>query len=231
MEQRSFGRKGLIAFASALRRRHSSDVVKLAVLVRVTRGTSAMPPVVFPGQVLGPLNANHVGTGTHIHVSQLNASIGGQIRSAPSTSKTEKQPTVSVERSNGALVPEVGSIVLGKITRTNPRQATLSILAIGATGEHLAADTFPGLIRQQDIRATEIDKVKVAESFRVGDVVRAVVISLGDERSYYLSTAKNELGVVMAVSEQGNQMVPVSWKEFMDTASGAREIRKVAKPV
>nr|POF13562.1 exosome complex component csl4 [Quercus suber] len=184
----------------------------------------------LPGQSLGPFSANDAGTGTHIHASQLHASLGGQLLSRPSTSTNSKRPTVSVARLNGALVPETGIVVLGKITRTNPRQATLSILAIGAAGEHLAADAFPGLIRQQDIRATEIDKVKVAESFRVGDVVRAVVISLGDERSYYLSTAKNELGVVMAVSEHGNQMVPVSWREFMDPVSGAKETRKVAKP-
>jgi len=129
------------------------------------------------------------------------------------------------------LLPEVGTTVLGKITRTAPRQATLSILALGATGEHVLKEPFPALIRQQDIRATEIDKVKVNESFRVGDVVRAVVISLGDERSYYLSTAKNEFGVVLAVSEGGNQMFPVSWKEFQDPVLGARELRKVAKPV
>ena len=65
----------------------------------------------------------------------------------------------------------------------------------------------------------------------MGDVVRAVCISLGDERSYYLGTAKNELGVVMAVSEWGNQMVPVSWREFLDEGMGTREGRKVAKPI
>ena len=73
--------------------------------------------------------------------------------------------------------------------------------------------------------------MKVAESFRVGDVVRAVCISLGDERAYYLSTARNEFGVVMATSQWGNQMVPVSWKEFLDEEMGVREARKVAKPV
>lgn len=62
-------------------------------------------------------------------------------------------------------------------------------------------------------------------------MVRAVVISLGDERSYYLSTARNELGVVLATSERRNQMVPVSWREFLDEKTGAREERKVAKPV
>ena len=57
-----------------------------------------------------------------------------------------------------------------------------------------------------------------------------VKISLGDQSSYYLSTAKNELGVIMATSESGNAMHPVSWKEFRDPVTGERELRKVAKP-
>jgi len=53
---------------------------------------------------------------------------------------------------------------------------------------------------------------------------------LGDQSNYYLSTARNELGVVMATSEAGNAMYPVSWKEFRDPVSGETEARKVAKP-
>lgn len=187
----------------------------------------------LPGQPVGAKSSHEIGSGTHVRNDQLCASIAGTILSSkPSTSsKSTKLPTVSIARTTGNLLPEVGTTILGKITRTGPRQANISILALGATGEHVCRDLFPAIIRQQDIRATEIDKVKVAESFRVGDVVRAVVISLGDERSYYLSTAKNELGVVMAVSEWGNQMVPVSWREFLDETTGAREARKVAKPV
>jgi exosome complex component CSL4 len=188
-------------------------------------------PIALPGQLIGPTTANDVGSGNHIHGDSLIASVAGPLISTPSTSKTSKNPTVSILRPTGALLPEVGTIVLGKITRTNPRQANLSVLALGSTGAHVLTEPFPGIIRQQDIRATEIDKVKVNESFRVGDIVRAVCISLGDERSYYLSTAKNELGVVMAVSEWGNQMVPVSWREFLDEGMGVREARKVAKPV
>jgi len=185
----------------------------------------------LPGQLLGPSDTNNPGSGTHIHGSQLFASIAGPLTSTPSATTASKAPTLSIARATGVLLPETGTVVLGKITRTNPRQANLSILALGGAGEHVCQDAFPGLIRQQDIRATELDKVKVTESFRVGDVVRAVVISLGDERSYYLSTAKNELGVVMATSEWENQMYPVSWKEFADPVTGMREARKVAKPV
>lgn len=55
-------------------------------------------------------------------------------------------------------------------------------------------------------------------------------ISLGDQSSYYLSTASNELGVIMATSEQGNQMHPISWQEYKDPQTGLTEKRKVAKP-
>ena len=41
------------------------------------------------------------------------------------------------------------------------------------------------------------------ECFRPGDIVLADVLSLGDARSYFLSTAKNELGVVHAKSLAG----------------------------
>jgi hypothetical protein len=55
-------------------------------------------------------------------------------------------------------------------------------------------------------------------------------LSLGDARSYYLSTAANELGVIWAKSEIGNVMVPVSYQEMEDSVTGVTERRKVAKP-
>jgi exosome complex component CSL4 len=44
----------------------------------------------------------------------------------------------------------------------------------------------------------DIDKIEIVKSFTPGDIVRAKVISLGDARSYLLSTAEDELGVIMA---------------------------------
>ena len=72
--------------------------------------------------------------------------------------------------------------------------------------------------------------MKLADCFHVGDIVRAMVISLGDQGGYYLSTAANELGVVMAWSEEGNGCVPISWREVRDDVTGVREARKVARP-
>ncbi|KAF2723666.1 hypothetical protein K431DRAFT_282763 [Polychaeton citri CBS 116435] len=206
-------------------------------------------PISLPGQHLGTTETSNVGAGTHIQSGHIYSSLAGALTSSTATTKsgngkkptTKQRPSVSVTRPSGAqLLPEVGTVVVGRITRTGPRQANLSILALGGNGEHVISPAasssggdgggFPAIIRQQDIRATEIDKVKVGESFRVGDVVRAVVISLGDEKAYYCSTARNELGVVLAVSEWGNQMFPASWREFVDPATGLGESRKVAKP-
>lgn len=145
------------------------------------------------------------------------------------------------------------------------------VLAVGrgGGGEDVCGDEWQAVVRKEDVRATEKEKVVCGEGFRVGDVVRAVVvcclslvfvyswvdwtrlsilvgrvwlanhndwwvgvlqISLGDQSNYYLSTARNELGVIMAKSEAGATMVPISWKEFKDPGTGERESRKVAKP-
>lgn len=73
-------------------------------------------------------------------------------------------------------------------------------------------------------------QVEVYKSFRPSDIVLAKVISLGDVQSnYLLSTAENELGVVVARSEAGVQMVPISWCEMQCPRTHTKEFRKVAR--
>jgi exosome complex component CSL4 len=71
--------------------------------------------------------------------------------------------------------PAPNSIVLGSITRLSPLQALLSISVVD--GIPLPpGEEFTGVIRTQDVRATEKDKVKIGECFRGGDVVRGLVV-------------------------------------------------------
>ncbi|KZF26056.1 hypothetical protein L228DRAFT_264486 [Xylona heveae TC161] len=182
----------------------------------------------IPGQPLGPLSKHKPGPGTYVSSSQLFASIAG-IQSVTSSDSGDAS-TVTISSAPIAatnVLPCVDAEVLARVTRITPRQATVAILVIG---ESVCADEFQGLIRVQDVRATEKDRVKIFESFRPGDIVRAQVISLGDQSNYYLSTASNKLGVIMATSEAGNAMYPTSWKEFKDPVTGQAEPRKVAKP-
>ena len=57
-----------------------------------------------------------------------------------------------------------------------------------------------------------------------------IQISIGDSQSYLVSTSKNELGVIVATSEAGVSMIPISWREMQCPRTKAIEYRKVAKP-
>ncbi|KAG5920985.1 hypothetical protein E4U42_006010 [Claviceps africana] len=201
------------------------------------------PSVAVPGQILGPLTRYLAGPGTHIYEGSVVSSLLGKVtvtapakRAGPAkrlnkitAPASEERATVSVARHGRKreILPDVNNVVLARVVRLMPKQA---IVVIQQVGETVLQTEWQGVIRVQDVRATEKDKVKMHESFKPGDIVRAQVISLGDQANYYLSTASNELGVIMATSEAGNDMVPVSWKEYKDLETGASEPRKVAKP-
>ena len=194
-------------------------------------------------------------TKSTLRVSRV-ASGANQTGAAPS--KTSASNTKSRPRYN--TLPAVDSIVLARVTRVQKRQAAVSILVVlddasaanqdpskaasdndnvasiltsAANPEnHSNTDElrFQALIRKEDVRAVEKDCVVMDEMFRVGDIVRGSVISLGDQSFYYLTTARNDLGVVMARSDAGNMMFPISWKEMRDPVTGTGEQRKVARP-
>ncbi|KAJ2481067.1 hypothetical protein IWW56_002014 [Coemansia sp. RSA 2131] len=178
---------------------------------------------VTPGRRLGLADEYDAGAGTYVRNGMIYASILGT--KSTSTDESAPKPTIQVTRSAKFAVPTIGSHVLARVLRINPRAASVSIMMVGST----PCKDFLGTVRVQDIRATEKDSVRVHLSFRPGDVIRAEVISLGDQRSYYLSTAKNEFGVVFAQSVDGNAMVPVSWEEMQDPKTRVVEKRKCAK--
>ncbi|KAK7694865.1 hypothetical protein QCA50_002053 [Cerrena zonata] len=178
--------------------------------------------LVLPGQPVpvprGP--TAQLGAGTYSRDGQVRASLLGTPRYQGSTlaiTKIRPHP------------PAPNSIVLGTVTRLSPLQAVVSITVVDDVPLP-AGEEFMGVIRVQDVRATEKDKVKIADCFRGGDVVKGIVISLGDARSYYVTTARNDLGVIFATSEAGSTMEPVSWQEMRCPKTGHIEKRKCAKP-
>lgn len=170
--------------------------------------TTAPPTLAIPGQLLGPASRYQPGPGTHLHESNLHASLLGQVhitqpQRAPGPAKRltkitpvpapAELPTISVapaaraaaspwggsggeKRKKREVLPEVGNVVLCRVIRITPRQAVVAILVCGET---VLEAEWQGLIRVQDVRATEKDRVKIYESFRPGDIVRAEVVSSG----------------------------------------------------
>ncbi|XP_019358236.1 PREDICTED: exosome complex component CSL4 [Gavialis gangeticus] len=185
------------------------------------------PPVRYcvPGERLCSLDEAAAGSGTYTRRGHVHAALAGALLARDLGGPL---PVVSVVRDAEAqLLPDVGAIVTCKVCSINSRFAKVHILYVGSTPLKSA---FRGTIRREDIRATERDKVEVYKSFRPGDIVLAKVISLGDAQSnYLLSTAENELGVVVAHGEAGVRLVPISWCEMQCPRTHTKEFRKVAR--
>ncbi|KAG6885449.1 hypothetical protein C0993_001529 [Termitomyces sp. T159_Od127] len=178
--------------------------------------------LVLPGQpiIFARRPVPQLGPGLYARDDQIRAALVGIPRNDAATL------TISRLRPHP---PAPNSVVLGSITRLSPLQAMIAITVVdGVPLPH--GEEFVGVIRTQDVRATEKDRVKIADCFRGGDVVRGVVISLGDARSYFVTTARNDLGVIFATSEAGATMEPVSWQEMRCPKTGRIEKRKCAKP-
>jgi len=182
--------------------------------------------LVTPGVRVCPMDSNKVsGPGTYTQHGHIHSSLLGTL-----TLTTSKDGLVEVSvlgQDNDTLVPAQGDIVTVKVLAVSPRFAKVHILCVG---DGVLSSPFRGLLRKEDVRATERDRVELYRCFRPGDIALARVISLGDASAgYLLTTAENELGVVIARSEAGAAMVPVSWTEMQCPVTCAKEGRKVAK--
>ena len=189
--------------------------------------------VVIPGDALGPSSKYRNGVGTCTRRGTVYATLVGKVKvdREENSADNKSLPIMSVEArfKRTVTVPEVGCRVICKVVNITERQAKVNMLCVEGK---VLAEPFHGIIRREDVRATEKDTVEIFHSFRPGDMVRARVISLGEGQSYVMSTAGNELGVVLARCDQcGEMMSPVSWCEVQCNKTGVREKRKVAKVV
>ena len=128
-----------------------------------------------------------------------------------------KKSTMCVRSPKGRVAEEgvvnVGDKVICQIQRINISQVVVSIVSVG---DKEIPDGCKGIIRKEDItaRSIEVDTIALHECFRPGDIIRAEVVSLGDARQYYLSTDGASLGVVAALSQDGNVMVASNAKVY-----------------
>ena len=122
----------------------------------------------------------------------------------------------------------MGDIVTAKVSSINPRFAKVTIECVR---DVTLREPFRGIIRKEDIREFEKDKVEIYKSFRPSDIILAKVISLGEASSgFLLSTAEDELGVAIAKSESsGMKMIPISWNEMQCPKTYNKENRKIAQ--
>jgi exosome complex component CSL4 len=191
------------------------------------------------------------GVGTYSRNGDLYASVTGQLvckggNGTMSDAASAVTAVVSVlPNKSGSFramnqVLRQGQTVLAKVIRIATQQVVLDIVA---NPHGLLDHSAEGCIRRDDVRsgvAASAGQASTAatattslfiSSFRPGDWIVARVLSLGDSRRYFLSTAEPSLGVIYAVCAQsGRPMIPVSWKEMECPETGVKELRKCARP-
>lgn len=155
-----------------------------------------VPQTALPGRILGPVTRYAPGPGTHIHQGNVVSSVMGhvsvqgipvpvsqlgpakrlnKITGLSASGSAAELATISVSRHGGRrdILPDVGHVVLARVLRLMPRQAIVVIQQVEGT---VLQTEWQGVIRVQDVRATEKDKVKIHESFKPGDIVKAKVV-------------------------------------------------------
>jgi exosome complex component CSL4 len=193
---------------------------------------------VTPGDRLGTIRQVLPGTGTYVKGGQIYASVVGTLQvenKGDAKDDGDLKLVATVQPNNGKefasnQVLAVGQVVLCRVVRIATQQAQVDILAReGVVG--MLKNSHEGAIRREDVRTGANEMVQMQASFLPGDMVLCRVLSLGDSRRYYLTTAEPALGVIHAVSaSSGQPMVPNSWKEMECPETGAKELRKCARP-
>ncbi|XP_005181293.1 exosome complex component CSL4 [Musca domestica] len=186
--------------------------------------------ICLPGQRLCLSDENTVsGQGTYERMGYIYATLAGTVH----INEKDNCKFIEVQCAGSqTIVPVAGDIVTARVLQVNQRAAKCSILCIG---EHVLEQNYRAILRKEDVRATEKDRVEMYKSFRPGDVILARVLPQTELSCYQLSTAENELGVVIAISSEsgpnGPPMVPISWTEMQCPNTLVKEPRKVAKIV
>jgi len=183
---------------------------------------------VVPGLRICASDDRHVsGPGTYSQHGYIYSSLVGEINLVHGG---DNVVSVQVEGvGDKTVVPAAGDIVTVRVLSCNPRFAKTHIVCVR---DVVLSEPFRGQVRREDVRATEKDRVEMYRCFRPGDMLLARVLSLGDASAgYLLTTGEPELGVVIARSEVGAAMVPVSWTEMQCPRTYNKEYRKVAKVI
>ena len=184
--------------------------------------------IVIPGDIIGNYSDGYkLGIGVYNHNDKIISSLVGNvlIEYLDDNSKTIHVIIPSSLSNPNDNVININDVLLCKIIKVTTNQVYVDIIANNDKELRIYAK---GIIRREDVRNNEIDKIIMHECFRPGDLVRAIVISYGDSRQYYLSTADSNLGVIIAKSESGNLMIPISEQVMKDTVTEITENRKVA---
>ena len=172
---------------------------------------------VVPGDNLGVIEEFTSGPGTYVEDGIIHSKITGRTLLDMLNREVSVYPLIK-----SATFPKVGDIVFGMVSDVKSKNAGVNISHVG---DKKIAGSFKGMLHISGVSRGYVDNMfNICKS---GDIIRARVIST-ENRSIFLSTASNDLGVLYALCsicgyplESGNRGLGCS-------NCGSIERRKVA---
>jgi len=153
---------------------------------------------VVPGDHLGVIEEFTSGPGTYVEGGIIHSKVTGRTLLDMLNKQVSVYPIVQT-----ASVPQVGRIVSGLVLDVRDKNAVLRIFQIG---DKTLSGFFKGMLHISGVSHGYVDNMY--NVCKAGDIMRAKVIST-ENRSFFLSTADNDLGVVYALcSRCGHALQP-----------------------
>jgi exosome complex component CSL4 len=153
---------------------------------------------VVPGDRLGVIEEFTSGPGTYVEGGIIHSKITGCTLLDMLNKQVSVYPLVKT-----ATFPQVGNIVTGMVSDVKSKNA---ILTISQVGDKPLSGFFKGMLHISGVSHAYVDNM--FNVCKAGDIMRAKVIST-ENRSFFLSTADNDLGVIYALcSLCGHELQP-----------------------
>jgi len=174
--------------------------------------------LVLPGERLGVIEEFIPDSGTYVKDGVIYSKIVGRALMDMLNRRVSVYPLIQ-----GAVVPKVGSTVLGQIGNAQSDNALVRIFAVGTKKK--MSGVFGGILHISDVSDRYIDSMN--DVCKPGDVVRAKVISEKNQ-IFHLNTADKDLGVLYAFCSLCGTLLEQIKHEMHCTKCGNVERRKTA---
>ena len=170
-----------------------------------------------PGDRLGVIEEFIPGPGTYVKNGTIYSKITGHALLDMLNKKVSVYPLTQT-----VGVPRPGSTSVGQVSDTQNRTATLRIFKVE---KRSVSGFFTGVLHISDVSLGYVETM--SDVCKTGDIMRAKVVS-DKNRTYHLTTADKNLGVIYAFCSQCGYMLILQRTIMHCTRCGKIEKRKIA---
>ncbi len=177
--------------------------------------------IVIPGDYLGVIEEYLPGDGVKDENGELIATRAGKVVIDSERMEIRVEPFTDVPP-----LPKRGDIVIGRVIDVRPQTAIVEVVRISGreNGREIATSKLAGIAISQ----VSDDYIKdMREQFRVGDIVRAMVVSAA-KTPIQLSTKRHDLGVIYALCSKCRTPLVRKGNKLVCPRCGNVETRKLS---